>query len=474
MSSDSRSPRFEKVRIVYVFLVCWACSLALFVLWSSRHLRPAADDYSFGQTAERGPLAAMGIWWNVWSGDMSSIFANVVLVGWPLQALPWSLGSSIPFIASGLMVAILLTSIVRASVVGRFSNSIFRVFTTIPFFLLAWWSFRWINRILNPDNLQFEAEASATTFWQNVNTGYVFMQSLIIWLLFVIYVRSKKYEDSKWNFAIFFLAGVLVGFSGAVIVVSILIYLMLLPIGAWLDGKRLTTRNLSLWSTFILAMASSAVVSNSSPGSQRRSTFLPDVEVNPDTISILMQTVIPSLMDWWKALFNQGMLATIVMVLVIAIMLVWCGYEFKSEFLQKIAMRVIVFSLISSIVVGFSEVFSYVAYWHRIGVHLILWIGVVLLAVSHSSHLTKLRPNLSQIVFVSTLVMTLSTMAVFRMSGEISERYERWQVGPAPMTHVTDIEDINGWQRACYLKIIMQRGGPDRGLTETPPLGNCD
>jgi hypothetical protein len=130
--------------------------------------------------------------------------------------------------------------------------------------------------------------------------------------------------------------------------------------------------------------------------------------------------------------------------------------------------------VVLSIVVGYSQVFAYVAYWHRIGVQVILWMGMVLLSFSSCLQMIKLRPKLSQISFVFMVLMMVNTLAVFRMQGEISERYSRWQVGPAPTTHVTDIEHINGWQRACYLKIKDQRGGPDRGLKKNPPKGSCD
>lgn len=462
MKPNSMSPRSEKVRIPYVFLVCWAYSLILFVLWSSRHLRPAADDYCIANSVVNGPLAVMGFWWSSWSGDMSTIFFNVVLVGWPLHALKWSLGSSLPFIASCLMVTIFLTTIVRASVIGKFSNSKFRAFSIIPFFLLAWLTFWWINKIQNPENSQFVAPANATMSWQNVNTSYVFMSSLILLLLYIIYARSKKYEGSNWNFAIFSLSGIFVGFSGAVQSAAILTYFMLLPIGTWLDGKRITTRNLSLWITFNLAMVTSAVLSYISPGTRYRATFFPDVEINLETISVFRPTIIPALRDWWWMLFSQGMFATIVMVFVVTIIQVWRGYEFENEFLQKIAIRIIVFSLILSLVVRFSALFAGVAYWHRIPVYLALWIGVMLLAVSYSSYLARLIPNLSQIVFVSALVMTVSTLAVFTMADEISVRYEMWQVGPAPLAYVTDIEGNPGWQRDCYLKLLTQRSGPAR------------
>ena len=463
MNSNSMSPRSKRVMIPYVFLVFWAYSLILFVLWSSRNLRPIADDYCIATSVQNGPLAAMGFWWRGWSGDMSTMFANVVLVGWPLQELKWSLGSSLPFIASCLMVTIFLTTIVRASVIGKFSNSTFRTFSTIPFFLLSWWTFWWINKIQNPESVQFVATANATTLWQNVNTSYVFISSLIMLLLYVIYVRSKKYEGSKWNFAFFSLSGIFVGFSGAVLSAAILTYFMLLPIGTWLDGKRITTRNLSLWITFNLAMVTSAVLSYFSPGTRYRATFFPNApEINLEIISAFRPTIIPSLLDWWRVLFSQGMFATIVMVLVIAIIQVWRGYEFENKFLQKIAVRVIVFSLILSVVVGFSELFTQEAYYHRIPVYLALWIGVMLLAVSCSSHLTRLSPNLSQIVFVSALGMAISTLAVFTMTDEISKRYEMWQDGPAPVAHIKDIEEDPGWQRDCYLALIMQRSGPAR------------
>jgi hypothetical protein len=464
----------RNARVVYFFFLMWANLLTISVLWSSRHLRPAADDYSFGQTAERGPVAAIGIWWNVWSGDVSSIFANVFLVGWPLQILPWSLGSSIAFFSSGLMVAVSIVVIVRHSIFGRFEDSLWRLVPTIPFFLMNWWSFWWLNRVLNPNNSQFEAQASATTFWQNVNTSYVFLYSIILLMLFKLDLISQKPNYTRWNIVVFSFSGVLVGFSSSVIVASVLIFILLLPVGSWLDGGRIIKENVFSWSLFSLSMMTAAAISFLSPGSQRRKTFLPDVSINFDTVSILAQTMIPSLLEWWKAFFNQGMLVSVTLALFMAVVLYRQGYEIRTKDLQRIALQIIVFSVVLSIVVGYSQVFAYVAYWHRIGVQVILWMGMVLLSFSSCLQMIKLRPKLSQISFVFMVLMMVNTLAVFRMQGEISERYSRWQVGPAPTTHVTDIEHINGWQRACYLKIKDQRGGPDRGLKKNPPKGSCD
>jgi hypothetical protein len=474
VSTEAKASRLKKPKIVYFVILFWTYILTISVLWSSRNLRPAADDYSFGQTAERGPIAAIGIWWNVWSGDVSSIFANVFLVGWPLQVLPWSLGSSIAFFASGLMVSISLVLIVRSSIFGRDRYSLWSIVPTIPFFLVNWWSFWWLNRILNPDNKLFEAQTSAITFWQNVNTSYVFLYSLILLLLFKLDLISKKQNYPKWNFLIFLFSGLLVGFSGAVIVASVLVFILLLPISSWLDGKRLPKVKVFSWGLFTIAMVTAALISSNSPGSQRRQSYLSELSIDEDTVPLMVKTMIPSLVDWWKALFNQGMLLSVVLALLIAIILVWHGYEFHTKELQRIAFHAIAFSVILSIIVGYSQVFAYPAWWHRIGVQVVLWLGMVLFSFSSCQQIIKLRPKLSQLSFVLVILMMINTMAVIRMQGEISERYSKWQVGPAPISLITDIEHINGWQRACYQKIKDERGGPDRGLKKNPPKGSCD
>jgi hypothetical protein len=328
--------------------------------------------------------------------------------------------------------------------------------------------------MLNPDNSHLEAQASATTFWQNVNTSYVFLYAITLLLLFKLDLISQRQNYTKWNLVIFLFSGIFVGLSSAVIVASVFLFVLLAPIGAWLDGKRLRKRNVFFWGLFNLGMLVAAVISFLSPGSQRRKTFLPDISLNMDTIALLTKSMIPSLVDWWKALLNQGILVSAAMALLIAILLAWQGYEFHIKNLQRTAFQIIAFSLILSIVVGYSQVFAYVAYWHRIGMQVVLWIGITILSFSTCLNLMKLRPRLSQLSFVLVVLMVVNTLAVSRMHDEISERYSRWQVGPAPTTHVTDIEHVNGWQRACYLKIKEQRGGPDRGLKRNPPMGDCD
>jgi hypothetical protein len=219
------------------------------------------------------------------------------------------------------------------------------------------------------------------------------------------------------------------------------------------------------------AVILSSFVSYSSPGSQNRATNFPDISLNKNTFLQLLQTGFPSLSDWWKALANPGMLMSFALFLILAALLVLRGYGSNSQNIRKIAFGLIAFSLVQSLMNGMSEVFSYQAYWHRIQISTTLWLGVVALGFSLAPILLKIQIKTSYLFFASLFLTVVSTTAILQMSAEINSRYLRWEVGPAPTTYISDIEnevDRQGWQRISWLELRDQRGGPSRGLEPSP------
>jgi hypothetical protein len=471
-NADSAPPLIKgKTNFLLYALIAWGFVLAGYVAWGSRLLRPMADDYTHGAALSAGPIAAMSNWWNTWAGDMAAIFVNVMIVGWPLQVLPWSFGSSIAFLACGLMVSITLLLILRIQVLKEIKSNRFRVLFLLPVFIVIWLSHWWVNIAFNSSDPFFGSTGTAITLWQNVNATYVFIPAVNVFFWILIERLRKKHWKQLWLIIPYVLVGIFVGMSGAVFAVSVLIFLTLMILGSLFDSRKFEAHQFTLWVTFMGAVILSSFVSYSSPGSQNRATNFPDISLNKNTFLQLLQTGFPSLSDWWKALANPGMLMSFALFLILAALLVLRGYGSNSQNIRKIAFGLIAFSLVQSLMNGMSEVFSYQAYWHRIQISTTLWLGVVALGFSLAPILLKIQIKTSYLFFASLFLTVVSTTAILQMSAEINSRYLRWEVGPAPTTYISDIEnevDRQGWQRISWLELRDQRGGPSRGLEPSP------
>ena len=472
MDSNQNSPSywvlshmgFRKIKILSFLAFTWAMLLIAYVTWVSRGLRPMADDYSHGVALHVGPFAAMLNWWNSWSGDMSSILANVLLVGWPLQTLPWSFGSSIPFLLSGLMVAVTLILILRVnSGLGRKLKAV-QLMYVLPVVLITWWSFWWVNKIMAPGDSFFESTATAVTLWQNVNVTYVFIPALNISLWLTIEKFRRRNQHVWWLAFSYILVGAFIGMSGVVFATSFVLFQMMVVIGIWINNGQFQTRTLVLWAIASIAVIVSALGSYFSPGSQLRSTVLPDVSINQVTTLKLMQTLAPALSDWWRSLASPGMLISVLTFLMISTVLAWSKYSIRSRDLRQLGLGLIIFSIVITLINGFSEVFSYPAYWHRIQGTLVLWLGISAITLSFGKEIAGTLSRLASLALICLLVSIVCTAAIFQMTVEISSRYRLWEAGPAPTTYISDIEDEDGWQRAAWIELRSQRGGPDRGL----------
>ena len=76
----------------------------LLLLRTARKLRPVGYDYAIAVTASKGLFGGTLDYWEIWSGDVTQVFSNILLVGTPLVHAPWSLASAVPFAAAALAV----------------------------------------------------------------------------------------------------------------------------------------------------------------------------------------------------------------------------------------------------------------------------------------------------------------------------------------------------------------------------------
>ena len=82
-----------------------AVSMVAFVIWTSRLLRPLADDYEIAVAANAGLIGSITGFWQSWSGAVTSTLSLTLFVGLPLRHLPWSVASAIPFLSSAILMA---------------------------------------------------------------------------------------------------------------------------------------------------------------------------------------------------------------------------------------------------------------------------------------------------------------------------------------------------------------------------------
>lgn len=82
-----------------------ATLVVVYVVFVGRQLRPLADDYCLARWAGHGLLGGVEMVHQTWSGDVVIAFSNLLFVGLPLTALPWSLASVLPFFLGALSVA---------------------------------------------------------------------------------------------------------------------------------------------------------------------------------------------------------------------------------------------------------------------------------------------------------------------------------------------------------------------------------
>ena len=453
-----------RITAMVSILSLWVLILVLWVIWMSKGLRPIADDYSRGAGLTDGPITAVVNLWNSWAGDLATNLVNVVIVGIPLQYLPWSFGSSIAFLASGVMVSIVLLFVINSQTGTNKKLTIPKRLILLPLALVAWWSYWWVNKEFNPNDSFYESTTTSITFWQNVNATYVFIPSIGIFLWLVIERIRKKHPNNLQVLPLYFLVGFVIGMSGIVFAVSFMIFVTLMLIASWLDSRSPRAPQILIWASFITTVFLAALASHFSPGSQNRTTFLPKISLDNETILQLLHTVFPSLSDWLKSLVNPGMAISVIIIVIFATLLTLQGHSFDDQNLRQIGLGLIGFSLILFLVNGFSEVFAYAAFWHRIQGSTILWIGIVSLGVSFALRISKSQIKPSVLVFSGVVVSIVSTVAVLQMTLEISARSSLWESGPAPTTYIADIEDENGWQRVNWLILRNQIGGPDRGL----------
>ena len=441
--------------------------LLIYVVWNSRLLRPIADDYCLAAEAGDGLIPGIVSWWSNWSGDLTMVTSNTVLVGLPLIHFPWFVASALPFlltVATATSLGIYVTLHSLRLVAGR-QRGLKVALAISPILAIVWWSYWWAPALLAPDSADNYPLALGITVWQNLNAQYVVTSFLLIggWL----WIESRPNLAMPWRPMAYALLGLGTGFNGPVFAVSALIMVLSLAALSALRGISTLRERGPYWGLAVVVAGVSAGISHFSPGSQNRKGQLADPDLNFDLIYLLVTEAIPSgISSWWFAVFNSGALIVLVVSAFVGVALASQGIRPERDSLFSIGFGLLGFSMIMFILNGLSEYFSYHAWWHLTAPRSVTWISLIAIGVA----LGNLASNYPQlytalpIIFsaaIAALLLTLSANAV--MVSTMQSRWWMWERGPAPMSDIIgDIEDPEGFQYACWRELTIERTAPSR------------
>lgn len=442
-------------------------SIVLYTIWTSRLLRPIADDYGIAVAAHKGLFEGIGIYWRTWSGAITTTFSFLLFAGIPLARLPWPLASSVPFIASAGLMASLGTWLIKVSLGKCEELRVRRQLVVVSVALLAtWWGYWWLPVPSPPTESDSYAIALAMTHWQSLSAGYILPAGFLIWVWLL--VQRRQNTSNWWHYVAATIIGLLAGLNGPVFAsTSLALVLLLVVIRLLKEGFLLTvsTRKLLVSSSGVIA---GALISHFSPGSRYRATLLANPNVDSSLISRLITEALPAgLTDWFRAMTSQSAVIVIVVMVGITYLFMPVSQPGQARTLMLNGLGLSGFSLIFSLANRASELFAYEAFWHVIGPMAVAWLGLVATAMGIGLFLSRLtRPSIVRLVIVSTTAVGLYLLvgSLDLMCRQIIDRSEPWELGPAPVYDISDIEDPVGWILPTWLELQELRDAPQRML----------
>ena len=444
-----------------------AVSMVAFVIWTSRLLRPIADDYGIAVAANAGLIGSITGFWQSWSGAVTSTLSLTLFVGLPLRHLPWSVASAIPFLSSAILMAAvgiwLLAPLLPEQNRGDKAGTYLVSFAAL---LATWWGYWWLPAHLNPGESTDFAIALGATHWQSVLAGYVIPMSPLVWAW--LYLWTKRVSNLGLSTVIHFSLGLLAGFGSAVFAASSVV--MILALGLLTVVRRgplLRSQGFSLISTTV-GVVIGALASHFSPGSQYRASLFSGPEDSPNVLLLLIPEALSSgVSDWVDAISRPAAFMVVVVIGGTTFALSQGQQSLGVRPLLGISVGLLGFSLVSFIVNRASELFVYEAFWHLTGPRAIAWIGLIALAVALGNYLSRFKQSA-----LSTLAIVLSTFiglyfliaSLDFMCRQIIDRSEPWELGPAPVYDISDIDDPHGWVLTSWLELRELRDAPERKL----------
>lgn len=442
-------------------------STAAFIVWTSRLLRPIADDYGAGVLASKGFFYSVGYSWTNWSGAVIESVVGTLLVGLPLAWFPWPFASSLSFLIAAVLMVII--GVRMQTLHYRPSDNYWSLKFSLTLFaalFASWCSFWWLPVPSVPVESESYAIALAATNWQAVVTKYATSTAIVVLVWMVIQARLIEYR--KPQAPMYLLLGVLNGLNHQVLSASSTAFIIL-----WLTIsfiRRKSFGNQTRVPMVLMALASmiGMVVSYLSPGSRNRMESLQTPSMGKDLLTRLVSDALPrGLSDWFFASVSWSSLLVFIVVGGVTYLFSPHCELAKARSMAFMGCGLSVFALIYSLASRAGQLFSYEAFWHLIGPRSVVWLSVVALATSLGMFLAcRFDSSLVKGVIIASLAIGTYFVvnSVDLMNRQIIDRSEQWEVGPAPMYDTSDINDPSGPFLPAWVELSKLRDAPNRAL----------
>ena len=124
-----------------------------------------------------------------------------------------------------------------------------------------------------------------------------------------------------------------------------------------------------------------------------------------------------------------------------------------------------VFGLVLSLVARFFEAFSYAGYWHFILSLVCVFLSLILIGIYAGNFFSRLNLGIFSFIFlgIACISLLIGAISTIYLVESIKVRHTKWHQGPADAMGISDINDANGWQMACWKKVIeFRKDAPKR------------
>jgi len=443
----------KKHNLLYYLFIGISTVQTVYFFFFARNLRPIADDYCMAFYAGLGFWGSFQAWYTTWISDVFAVLTNYFLVGLPLITVPYILASVITVFFAILMISILSSYLL----VGK--HNLKNVFTIFPVITISFLSF-WISKTIITDDLNFIKLKNMILHWQNINSQYIFLSALMA-LILVTIIKKPIVTKSIWILVL--LLGFLTGTFGVLIVLtSFSLLFIFFMYAAFLKDKNKLLRIF----LFMAGLTSGLIFAYFSPGTQSRSKLLgnEDLVSSLDILYLFNWTFPAALIEWSGGFLQVGALVVLAFGIILGIFSQNLNSRISVRELSENMFIFFSLSLIAAILSQLSEAFAYEAFWHLAVPYLFIYIFLILSGYYLGNQIKNSAILNNGIVLAVGLglVLGISGLNVYKASAEISERKELWQVGPAPVLGMSDIENKDDWVFSCWMGMKEYKGYPDR------------
>lgn len=463
LSRDQGNPNLYRA-LTYVIA---ATSIFVFmcVVYFSRLLRPAVDDYCFAIDSNLGFIGGVSYWWENLNGYAFFIAGSIATVGLPLLHLPWSFASALPFILAAVCISLVVLQIFWAMPdQTKGSQRRFILLVSIPLFAITWWTYLWLPIAWGETGIN-KSIALGLTHFQSLNGSYVISTCVVTGLVILTWNLTNR-KSSRYSY-LALIPGLIGGFSGIMMTLTIVVSCFL-ALAYALTTKTLKEKGQRSYLVMLsISSLAAGAIANLAPGSLSRAEGLSSsAGLSPFSVAQSLSRTFPdSLRDAVDAFTNPGSLGVLLIISTITWFLLQSGITFQSQSALRYAAFFFGVALVASVVTRFSQNFAYYAYWHFTDVRIYAFLALSSFGVFLGVQLNRLDFRAMRVVESGLLIISLALVggSLLKMGASIIERHARWEIGPAPISDiVVDIEDSTGFPNQCWEKLKELRDHPSR------------